>query len=66
MDLEKRTSEQIRERASQLNPCLSRTSTKDILKELISRDLIKTEMLERKRYYWIIELGIKLKKQLEL
>ena len=53
----KMTSEEIRERASRLNPHLSRISTKGILKELVSRGLIETEMNERKRYYWITEKG---------
>jgi len=58
MDSEKRNSEQIRERASQYNPSLSRTSTKDILKELIGKDLVETELYDRKRYYWITKKGI--------
>lgn len=57
VDSEKRTSEEIRERASQLNPHLSRTSIKGILKELISRGLVETKMYDRKRYYWISEKG---------
>lgn len=57
VDSTKRTSEEIRERASQLNPHLSRISTKGILKELISKGLIETEMIERKRYYWMSEKG---------
>jgi len=66
MDSEKRTSEQIRERASQFNPHLSRTSTKDILEELINRDLVETEMIGRKRYYWLNEKGVKIKSNLKL
>jgi len=65
MDSVKRTSEEIRERASQYNPHLSRTSTKDILKELVNRDLVETEMFERKRYYWISEYGRIIKKWLD-
>lgn len=57
VDSVKRTSEEIRKRASQLNPHLSRLSAKGILKELISKGLIETEMNERKRYYWISEKG---------
>ncbi len=58
VDLVKRTSENIRERASRLNPCLSRISAKSILKELIFRGLIETEMSDDlRRYYWISEKG---------
>lgn len=66
MDSEKRTSEQIRERASQTNPLLSRTSSKGILKELISKDLVETEMLNKKRYYWIGEEGMEIKSQFKI
>lgn len=48
------TSEEIRRRSSKLNPCLSRISTKTILKELGKKGLIETEMRkDRRRYYWI-------------
>ena len=57
VDSVKRPSEEIRERASRLNSCLSRISTKGILKELISGNLIESEMIERKRYYWISKKG---------
>jgi predicted transcriptional regulator len=57
IDSKKRTSEEIRERAYQLNPHLTRISTKAILKELINKGLIETEINERKRYYWIVEKG---------
>ncbi len=58
LDSVKRTSENIRERASRLNPCLSRISTKSILKELISRGLIETEIGDDlRRYYWISDKG---------
>jgi len=54
----KRTSEKIRERASKLNPRLTRISTKEILKELIGKGLIETEMGDdMRRYYWISEKG---------
>lgn len=57
-DSVKRTSEEIRKRASSLNPCLSRISTKGILKELINRNLVETEMGDDlKRYYWVNEEG---------
>ena len=65
IDSKKRTSEEIRERSFQLNPHLTRISTKAILTELIDKDLIETEMIERKRYYWISEKGADIKKQLE-
>lgn len=66
VDSKKRTSEEIRRRATELNPCLSRPSTKRILKELVSECLVRTEMIDRGRYYWITERGAKLKTQLEL
>ncbi len=53
----KRTSEEIRERASKSNPNLTRISTKGILKELINKGLVETEMVGRNRYYWISEKG---------
>lgn len=53
MDGLKRTSEQIRERASKFNPHLSRVSTKGILRELIKKNLVLSKMSEGKRYYWI-------------
>ena len=50
----RRTSEEIRIKSSNLNPCLARISTKSILKELINKKLVETEMGEdRRRYYWI-------------
>ena len=63
IDSKKRTSEEIRERAFQLNPHLTRISTKAILKELIGKFLIETEIIERKRYYWISEKGTDIKKE---
>lgn len=56
-DSKKRTSEDLRERASKINPHLTRISTKDILGELIDKGLIETELRDRKRYYWISEKG---------
>ena len=54
----KRTSEHIRRRAAPLNPCLSRISTKETLKELIGRGLVETEKGDdRRRYYWISQKG---------
>lgn len=61
IDSVKRTSEDIRRRASRLNVSLTRISTKEILKELISKNLVKTELQEnRKRYYWISKQGEKI------
>lgn len=57
IDSVKRTSEEVRKRASRLNPCLTRISTKGILKELVEKDLVETEMSEGRRYYWIGEEG---------
>jgi DNA-binding MarR family transcriptional regulator len=57
-DTTKRTSENIRRRSSNLNPNLTRISTKETLKELISKDLIATEKGDdRRRYYWITPKG---------
>lgn len=64
IDSIKRTSEEIRERAHKLNPHLSRISTKAILKELLNKNLVKTEMSNRKRYYWISKKGASLIPQL--
>ncbi len=58
LNSEKRTSEDIRLRSKNINPCLSRISTKSILKELRSMGLVETEMgTDRRRYYWITEKG---------
>lgn len=57
MDLIKRNSEDIRLRASRYNPYLTRISTKQILKELLSYNLVETEMVGRKRYYWLGSTG---------
>ena len=54
----KRTSEEVRLKSTNLNPCLSRISTKSILRELIEKGLVETEMgIDRKRYYWITKKG---------
>jgi DNA-binding MarR family transcriptional regulator len=54
----KRTSEAIRRRSANLNPNLTRISTKETLKELISKNLIATEKGDdRRRYYWITPKG---------
>jgi len=64
MDNEKRTSEEIRAKATQLNANISRTSIKGILKELIERSLIDTEVLEGIRFYWLNQQGMKTKQEL--
>jgi predicted transcriptional regulator len=52
------TSEEIRIKSLNQNPRLSRISTKSILKELINKGLVDSEMgKNRKRYYWINEAG---------
>lgn len=57
MDSEKRTSEEIREKTTKFSPHLTRISTKGILKELVSKGLVETELNEKKRYYWISDRG---------
>ena len=65
IDKIKRTSESIRHRASRENKHLTRISTKEILKELISKNLVKTELHEdRMRYYWISRKGERIFKQI--
>ena len=66
LDSMKMTSEEIRQVASQQNQHLTRISTKAILKELVEKELVNTEMSERKRYYWISDNGRLLKSQLEI
>lgn len=54
----KYTSEEIRQKSKSQNACLSRISTKSILKDLICMELVECEMsTDRKRYYWITEEG---------
>jgi len=60
----KRTSEEIRARATQFNSHLSRPSAKNILRELIGRHLVDSEILERIKFYWIISYGRKIKDEL--
>ena len=57
VDSAKRTSENIRGRASRFNPHLTRISTKGILNELIGKGLIESKIIGLKRYYWIDERG---------
>lgn len=63
IDSARRTSEEIRKRASRLNPHLSRMSTKTILNELISKGLVETEMNGVYRNYWLREKGRSLVKE---
>ena len=64
IDSAKRTSEEIRKRASRLNSCLSRMSTKTILNELIGKGLVETEMSGVYRLYWLSDLGKTLAKSI--
>ena len=57
IDSVKRTSEELRLRASQYNPHLTRISTKENLNGLVDKGLTETEIVNRKRYYWISEMG---------
>lgn len=57
MDSTKRVSEAIRERASRSNPSLTRISVKGVLKELVGKGLVETELTDRKRYYWTSDKG---------
>ena len=65
-DSEKRTSEELRIRALKHNQHLTRISTKSILKDLIAKELVNTEMTGKKRYYWLSDDGMMLKSQLEI
>ncbi|MBW2174049.1 MAG: hypothetical protein JRF64_05285 [Deltaproteobacteria bacterium] len=65
MDSAKRSSEEIRERASRSNPSLTRISVKGILKELIEEGLVESELTERKRYYWTTENGRMMREDLD-
>ena len=58
IDSLKRPSEEIRKRAARLNPNLTRISIKSILKELVNRGLIESEISDDlRRYYWISAKG---------
>ncbi len=58
VDSVKKASEDIRRKASRLNPHLSRISTKGILKDLVSRGLVETQIGDDgRRYYWISQKG---------
>lgn len=64
LDENKFTSENIRMRATILNSCLSRTSTKSILKELIEKGLADSENHGRIRLYWITSRGRKIRDEM--
>lgn len=57
-------SEEVRMRATLLNCHISRVSMKNILKELVGKRLVDTEILERIRFYWIAPYGQKIKDEL--
>ena len=65
IDTVKKTSENIRLRASKLNPHLTRISTKGILKKLLRKNLVESEMSKGRRYYWINEKGKKILTDIE-
>jgi hypothetical protein len=65
LDSVKRTSEQIRIRASNINPHFTRISTKETLNELVNKNLIRSSLIERKRYYWVTDKGVAVVKLLE-
>jgi len=59
LNSKRHTSEEVRVKSSNLNSCLSRISTKSILKELTNKGLVDTKMgKDRKRYYWMNEEGV--------
>ena len=65
VDFLKRTSEEIRTRASRLNPNLTRISTKGILKELACKRLVESEIHHRNRLYWINNKGTSIIKDIK-
>jgi len=64
LDTISRSSEEIRKRAARFNSLLTRISTKEILKELISKNLVETKLKDRRRSYKIIEKGLEIHQQL--
>lgn len=64
VDEQKRTSEEIRLKAFSINPHLSRISAKEILNALVNEKIIDTEIIKRKRFYWLNALGIRIKAQI--
>jgi predicted transcriptional regulator len=57
MNCGKRLSENARDRAEKFNPHLTRLSTKTILKEFEEKDLVKSQIENRHRVYWITKNG---------
>lgn len=64
VDDRKLCSEEVRMRSTQLNCHISRPSMKNILKELIQKHLVDTEILMRERFYWINSYGQEIKNEL--
>jgi len=57
VDAVKRSSEELRLRASKENQNLTRISCKGILNDMVDKGLIETKLNRRRRYYWINEKG---------
>ena len=56
--MKKLTSEELRLKSKNLNPCLSRISTKNVLRELTQKGLVDSELRpDHKRYYKITKTG---------
>lgn len=64
MDERKLTSEEIRMRVTQFNSSISRPSIKNILRELIGRHLVDSEIFTRIRFYWINSHGKEIKDEI--
>lgn len=64
VDERKLCSEEVRMRSTQFNCHISRPSMKNILKELIQKHLVDTEMFMRERFYWISNYGQEIKDEL--
>lgn len=64
VDNRKLYSEEIRMVATQFNSKLSRTWTRNTLKELEGKKLVESELMEHIRFYWISSYGQKIKDEL--
>ena len=64
VDDRKLYSEEIRMVATQFNAKLSRTWTRNTLKELEEKKLVQSEIMEHIRFYWITSHGQKIKDEL--
>lgn len=64
VDERKLCSEEVRMRSTQFNCHISRPSMKNILKELIQKHLVDTEIFMRERFYWISNYGQEIKNEL--